>query len=113
MLVQNEKYKEGDILLFKMKSQEEIIAKYVSEEIGWYTVKKPATLMVHDAGNGQVGVDLQPSLFSMDINKDVDIMKTEVTMIARVRKDMSDAYIKSTSGIEIAGAGALNGLTGS
>lgn len=112
MLVQQQ-FKEGDILVFKMPTGEEIIAKLKSENMQSYIVTKPATLMVGDAGNGQIGVDMQPSLFCMDINNTVEIMKSGVLMVTVVRKDLKDAYIKSTSGIQVAGANALNGLASS
>lgn len=115
MLVQSKQntHKEGDILVFKMPTGEEIIAKLKEENMVSYVVTKPATLMVGDAGNGQIGVDMQPSLFCMDINNTVEIMKSGVLMVTKVRKELQDAYIKSTSGIQVAGAGVLDGIQGS
>lgn len=105
-------YKEGDVLSFKTTTGEEFLAKLESDDMTSYKVKKPASIVIQDAGNGQVGVDFQPTMFSMDINTTVDIMKSSVLMVTKARKDLKDAYITSTSGIQPISAGVLNGTEG-
>lgn len=109
MLVQS-KFKAGDILVLKTSTGEEILAKLISEDMLVYVVAKPATIVISRTETGQIGIDLQPSMFSMDINTNIDVHKSGIIMVSKARKDLSDAYIQSTSGIQVAGANALNGL---
>lgn len=112
MLIQSS-YKEGDILSFKTTAGEEFLATLTTDNMTSFQVSKPASIVVQDAGNGKISIDFQPTMFSMDINTTVDIMKSSVLMVTRARKDLKDAYIKSTSGIQPVGADVLNGLQSS
>jgi len=103
----------GDIFVFRMTNGEEIIGKLEVEGDTKYVVKKPATIGLVQNDKGEPILDMQPSVFCMDINKSVEIMKTAVAMLTTPRDDIKNSYIKSTSGIQVAGVNELHGITGS
>lgn len=112
MLVQSS-YKENDVMSFKTTQGEEFLATLKTENMTSFTVKKPASIVINDAGNGKISVDFQPTMFSMDINTTVDIMKSSVLMVTKARKDLKDAYVQGTSGIQPVQAGVLDGFQSS
>lgn len=112
MLVQS-KFKQDEILLLRLVTGEELMGKLEEENAIHYKIKKPALVVVGQNQEGKLVFDLQPPMYSMDINKSVEIMKTGVLMATYPRDDMKNGYIKGTSGIEVAGANALDGLKSS
>ena len=112
MLVQSS-YNEGDILVFKLTNGEEVLGKLVSENAIYYKVKKPASVGIIQNEKGEPVLDMQPSVFCMDINKSVEIQKSGVAIVTTPRDDIKKSYIQSTSGIQVAGANAPDGLTSS
>lgn len=101
----NKTYNQGDVITFKLTNGEEVIARYESETLTEYQIKKPITL--HPTPNGTLG--MLPSMFSSELNTvTVNLQKNAVAMIAPTRKDVSDEYTRGTSGIKP--ASSLEGL---
>lgn len=115
MLVQNnqDNYKQGDVIVIVTTQGDEIIARMDEETMSSYKVKKPANVVFGQTQDGKQGIDLQPPMYSMDLNSSVEIFKNCVKMIAKPREDMKNAYISATTNIAVADAGALDGLKGS
>lgn len=105
--------KPDDILIFKMNTGEQVIAKLASEDGNLFKVYKPATILIQQAEDGSVGVDMQISVVGADINNTVEIYKTSVVMVAKAETALKSAYIQQTTGIVTAPAGILNGQTSS
>ena len=95
-------YNTGDIVCFKLVNGDEVVAKIVqSEPTGW-KVHRPCTVIPSPQGLG-----LMQSLFSADINKDVEIRQEHVMMHSPVIKQLEDHYIQSTTGIQTVSKGPI------
>jgi hypothetical protein len=101
MLV-NKVYDSGDIVAFKLVNGDEIVAKVVSEDMISFKVNRPCTIVPSPQGLG-----LMQSMFSSDINKDIELRKEHVMMHAPVIKQMSDHYFQTTTGIQPVTKGSL------
>jgi hypothetical protein len=101
MLV-NKSYDDGDIVGFKLVNGDEVVAKIVSEDMISFTVNRPCTIVPSPQGLG-----LMQSMFSSDINKDIELRKEHVMMHAPVIKQMSDHYFQTTTGIQPVTKGSL------
>jgi hypothetical protein len=101
MLV-NKVYDSGDIVAFKLVNGDEIVAKMISEDMISFTVNRPCTIVPSPQGLG-----LMQSMFSSDINKDIELRKEHVMMHAPVIKQMSDHYFQTTTGIQPVTKGSL------
>jgi hypothetical protein len=101
MLV-NKVYDSGDIVAFKLVNGDEIVAKMISEDMISFKVNRPCTIVPSPQGLG-----LMQSMFSSDINKDIELRKEHVMMHAPVIKQMSDHYFQTTTGIQPVTKGSL------
>lgn len=103
----NKSYNQGDVITFKLTTGEEVIARYESETLTEYQIKKPVTLA--PTPNGNLG--MLPSMFSVELNTvTINLQKSAVAMSALSRKEVSDEYTRGTSGIKPASSmeGLLN-----
>lgn len=101
MLV-NKPYQPGEIVCFKMVNGDEIVAKIVGSDLVGWTVSKPCTVLPSAQGLG-----LMQSLFSADINKDVELKGEHVMLHAPVIKQLEDHYIQTTTGIQTVSKGSI------
>lgn len=92
----------GDILVFKLVTSEEVVAKLVEETAEGYVVSKPCTVIP-----SQQGLGLMQSIMCADININTTINKSAVVMSAPVIKDIENHYIRTTTGIETAPANGI------
>lgn len=82
---------------FKLVTGEEIVAEVVSVEDDHYMVSKPCTIMPNQQGQMQ----MIPSAFTMELDKDVQINTSAVAMIFEPNESVQSAYTKATTGIEV------------
>lgn len=96
-------YTAGDIVAFKMVNGDEIVAKIVENRpaTGWL-VSRPCTVIPSPQGIGLV-----QSLFSADINTDVELNSDHVMMHAPVVKQLEDHYLQTTTGIKTVSKGPI------
>jgi len=102
MLLSNQKYKSGDIISIKISNGDEIVAKFSEETSTGFMIVKPMTIMPT-----QTGIVLVPSLFTVDSELPTPIHFQHIMLHGATIKEMSDHYIKKTSGIQIASAGSI------
>jgi len=96
MLLQSNQYKRGDIVAFKLVNGDEIVAKLVETTPTGWVIHKPCTVMPSHQGLGLI-----QTLFSADINKDVELKGEHVMMHAVTLKALEDHYITTTTGIAV------------
>lgn len=82
---------------FKLVTGEEIVAQVVSVAEDHYMVSKPCTIMPNQQGQMQ----MIPSAFTMELDKDVQINTSAVAMIFEPNESVQSAYTKATTGIEV------------
>ncbi len=95
-------YEQGQIACFKMVNGDEIVARVAESHLTGWTVSRPCTVIPSPQGLGLV-----QSLFSADINKDVEIKKEHVMLHAPVIKQLEDHYIQTTTGIQTVSKGPI------
>jgi hypothetical protein len=101
-VLQNKSYNNGDIACFKLVNGDEVVAKVVDAHLMGWTVNRPCTVIPSPQGLG-----LMQSLFSGDINKDVELKKEHVMMHSPVIKQLEDHYLQTTTGIQTVSKGPI------
>jgi len=99
MLV-NKNYKDGDIVVFKQVTGEEVVAKIVSRSVeGDFIVNRPYTVVIPN--NPNQGVGLIQSVICADINNNIQLKNMHILMHGPVIKDIESHYIKTTTGLQL------------
>ena len=97
MLLQNNSvYPANEIVCFKMVNGDEIVAKIVESTPNGWVINKPCTVVP-----SQQGLGLIQTLFSADINKNVELKSEHVMMHSATLKALEDHYITTTTGIAV------------
>ncbi len=89
-------YKDGEIVCFKLVNGDEVVAKVVECTQGGWKLNKPCTVMPSPQGLGLI-----QTLFSADINKNVELKFEHVMMHAPTLKALEDHYLQTTTGIAL------------
>ena len=84
----------GEIYTFKLVSGEEITAKIFKNTDGVFEVTQPISMIL-----GPQGLQMMPSLFSSNSDKNVYINTASIAMAAETREDVRAKYIEATTGI--------------
>lgn len=95
-------YSENEIACFKMVNGDEVVAKVVESHLTGWTVSRPCTVIPSPQGLG-----LMQSLFSADINKNIELKKEHVMFHAPVIKQLEDHYLQTTTGIQTVSKGPI------
>jgi hypothetical protein len=84
----------GEIYTFKLVSGEEITAKIFNKHDSAVEVTQPISMIL-----GPQGLQMMPSLFSSNSDKNVYINTASIAMAAETREDVRAKYIEATTGI--------------
>lgn len=87
----------GEVVTLKLTSGEEIVAKLVEETETHYKLSRPMVI-----GMGQQGPGLMPYLFTVNPNKEVNLLKSTVTVVEATDEVFAKQFLESTSGIQLA-----------
>jgi len=101
VLVTN-KYEKDTVVSFKILNGDEIVAKVVDETDDAFIINKPTTVMP-----SQKGLGLIQSLFTSEIEKNIQLSKRHVMMHSPTVKDVEDYYIQTTTGIQPVSNGGI------
>jgi hypothetical protein len=102
MLISKSSYVAGDVVAFKLVNGDECVAKIVEVTPMEFVVSKPCTVVPSAKGIG-----MMQSLFTAQMDKNVNLNATHVLMHAPVVKEIHDYYIQTTTGIATAPAGLV------
>ena len=102
MLLEKPKFKEGDIVSLKLISGEEIIGKYISEDIADIIIKNPIMLAMTPKGPA-----MNPMMVTVDLDQEFNIAKSAVILRGNTVKDVADQFIFQTTGIQPVSAGSI------
>jgi hypothetical protein len=88
--------KHSEVYTFKLVSGEEITAKLIHyhSDDGVFEVVQPISMIL-----GPQGLQMMPSLFSSNSDKNVYINTASIAMAAETREDVRAKYIEATTGI--------------
>lgn len=84
----------GEVYTFKLVSGEELIAKVTGYNDGTLVLSNPLSV----APNAQ-GMGLIPSMFTADLDKNIELNTNTVTMYAPSAEPIRLKYIEATTGI--------------
>lgn len=84
----------NEIYTFKLVSGEELTAKIFNKYDGVIEVTQPISMIL-----GPQGLQMMPSLFSSNSDKNVYINTATIAMAAETRDDVRNKYIEATTGI--------------
>lgn len=101
MLVSNG-YAEGDVVSFKLVNGDEIIAKIAEIRGNSWLISKPCTVIPSPQGLGLI-----QSMFSAELNKNVELKADHVMMHAPALQQMKDHYTTTTTGIQTVSKGPI------
>lgn len=90
------KYNEGDVVTLKLSSGEEVLGKFVSEDMMGITLSK--CLMIAMTAKGPA---MAPILMTVDPDKDLTFNKNNITVVTASDKDIANQYTTQTTGIAI------------
>ena len=102
MLLQKSKFNQGDIISLKLITGEELLGKYVSEDMMEITLSKPLMLAMTKSGPA-----MTPAMLTVDPEKDFAISKSAVILKAPTIKEIADQYTYQTTGIQPVSAGSI------
>lgn len=88
------KFAQDEIYTFKLITGEELVAKIVEVSDAHLVIKNPISTVLSPQG-----LQMMPTLFSANIDKNVQINISSCAMIAEVRDDVRNSYIQATTGI--------------
>jgi hypothetical protein len=86
--------KSGEIYTFKLTSGEEITAKIINKSDQSIEVAQPISMVL-----GPQGLQMMPSLFSANQDKNAYINTGTIVMAAETREDVKAKYLEATTGI--------------
>ena len=102
MLLEKSKFTAGDTVSFKLINGDEIIGKYVKEDMASITISKPVMLAMTPKGPG-----LAPIMMTVNPDQDFTINKQAVILQGETVKEIADQYTFQTTGIQPVSAGSI------
>lgn len=88
-----------EITTIKLVSGEEIIGRLVSKDDDNVTLSKPVQIIA-----SQKGIGFAPLCISIDDASEFKFKHQHILFTAATRSELEEAYIKSTTGIQLASA---------
>ena len=89
----------GKTYTIKLNSGEELIAKVTAVHLGQGCVV--VTNPVSIAPTQQGGMQMIPSMFTADIDKEIRINTSSIALYAYTEESISDKYLEATTGIKV------------
>lgn len=102
MLLNKSKFDSGDVVTMKLISGEEVLGKFVEEDMVSITLNKPVMLAMT-----QKGPAMAPLLMTVDPDKTISFNKASVILTAEPFKEIADQYVFQTTGIQPVSAGSI------
>jgi len=84
----------NEIYTFKLITGEELVAKILEIHTDYLIVKEPISCVL-----SQQGLQMMPTLFSANKDKDMRLNNSSWAIIAEAREDVRNSYIQATTGI--------------
>lgn len=84
----------NEIYTFKLATGEELVAKVIHIADDAIEVNQPISTMISPQG-----LQMMPTLFSSNQDKNVQINTRALVMVADPREDVRNSYIQATTGI--------------
>lgn len=102
MLFQKSKFDAGDIVSLKLINGEELIGKFVSEDMVEMVLAKPVMLAITKNGPA-----MAPVMMTVDPDREYAVSKTAIMFKGPTVKEIADQYTYQTTGIQPVSAGSI------
>ena len=86
----------GKTYTIKLNSGEELIAKVMGTNVDYIEVTNPVSI-----APSQQGMQMIPSMFTADIDKEIRINRSSITLYAYTEESIADKYLEATTGIKM------------
>ena len=96
------KFDQQDVVTLKLASGEEVLGKFVSEDMFGITLSKPLMIAMT-----QKGPAMAPILITVDPEKDLTFAKSHITVTSATDKEIANQYVYQTTGIQPVTAGSI------
>lgn len=87
----------GQTYSFKLNSGEELVAKLLAKDEGFYTIGDPVSIGPNPNG----GLGLVPSMFTINMHSNVRLNTNSIALVAETDDSVKMKYIEATTGIKI------------
>lgn len=93
----------NDIIVLKLVTSEELVAKLVSQTADTVTISKPLTLSITvDERTGRPGLQMLPFfLLGADTDAKIALKNVHILTMSLARDDVKSGYVHNTSGLQI------------
>lgn len=98
----------NDIVVIKLVTSEELVAKLVAHDQSVVTITKPVVLQIAiDERTRKPGIQMYP-FFLLGANTDgrIPLQRIHILTMVNASDDIKSGYIANTSGIEVPGTGS-------
>jgi hypothetical protein len=98
----------NDVVAFKLSTNQEVVGKMVSLTADEIVIAKPVVVELHGLQGGQAGIGFAPySLAADDAGQFTYNRNHVISEPVPARSDIAAAYLKATTGLEIASGSSL------
>ena len=102
MLLEKSKFSEGDIISLKLSNGDEVLGKYIKEDMYTMTVRSPLMLAMT-----QKGPAMAPIMMTVEPDREYSINKNNIMFQGSTVKEIADQYTYQTTGIQPVSAGSI------
>lgn len=102
MLLEKSKFTDTDVVSFKLINGDEILGKYVKEDMVSFTIGRPVMLAMTKNGPA-----MAPIMMTVNPDNDYTINKSAVMFSGITVKEIAEQYIFQTTGIQPVSAGSI------
>ncbi len=102
MLLEKSKYTESDVISLKLINGDEILGKYVKEDMVSFTISRPVMLAMTKNGPA-----MAPIMMTVNPDNEYTINKSAVMFNGTTVKEIAEQYIFQTTGIQPVSAGSI------
>jgi hypothetical protein len=102
MLFEKSKHTPNETISLKLVSGDEVIGKFVNEDMTTITINKPVMLAMTPKGPA-----MAPVMMTVDPDNDYVIHKTAILFKGNTVKEIADQYVYQTTGIQPVSAGSI------
>ena len=98
MLIEK-RFTDGDVVSLKLTSGEEILGRFVKEDMVTITLSKPLMIAMTPKGPA-----MAPVMMTVNPESDLTFNKSSVIVSANCYKEIADQYVFQTTGIQMPSA---------
>lgn len=96
------KFSDNDVVSLKLASGEEVLGRFVSEDLTSITLSKPLMIAMTPKGPA-----MAPLMMTVNPDNGLVFSKSQITVSALTDRDIGNQYVFQTTGIQPVSAGSI------